>query len=1059
MLWILLVFFWTYLLPRSEDRDKNLITLPLSFNNGVQHDLTCKYTSQQLRSIGANMDRLLPPYQAIRKIKELKINKRRVRLQKITKTEERLINFKNLASIPPDGNQPILYQNKFSFGLVNIRSIKTKINLILSMFIREKLDFLAITETWLRDTDSDWLNSQLLNSLSLSADHVDRPGDRRGGGLLLMTKKSLQVERIEIPNSASMECAFWKINMSKINLHILLIYHPPDQHNALFTEDLLNLVEGLAVKYCNIMLMGDFNLHISDPTDAEAQYLLDALLALGLHQHVNFATHNMGNILDLIFTEESDKLQLLNCTPGEFLSDHCCVLGQLNIKREVHKRMELTVRKFAPDYERIAEMEYNNEKVLNTNEISKAVACFEDELTRVFDIIKPAHTKLISKHPKMPWYNKYVFDQKQIVRNREKIWRKYKQDHQWTAFKVERNRYKNLINFSKSAHISGLVVSAKNDVKRLYLILNTITGGSKENPFPENISDQNLSEDFADFFLSKIEKIREKFTDKPALNLPDREAPRLTKFSTLTAKQVTEVINSMKTKSCEMDPVPTTLLKELLHIWIPSITHIVNLSLDRGEFSEHWKCAIVRPLLKKKGLELNLKNYRPVSNLKFISKVVEKAVLVQFLDHCQHFDLLPDYQSAYRKDASCETAVLKLCNEILWSMEKQEILACVLLDLSAAFDTVDHEQLLRVLQLSYGISDSALHWYNTYLRPRSFKVCVNQAYSSERELSFSVPQGSSSGANIFTAYCQSIISEIPAGVTLQGFADDHFAHKRFKASSRDQETSTITTLESTMLNIKNWMDSARLKMNPDKTEFIMFGHPRQLAKTTTKQIEVCGDPITLSSNVRCLGAHLDSALSLKTHISNKCKSAMLNIKKIKCVRHHLNREACEIIVNGLVLSHLDYCNAILCGLPDVSINKMQRVQNIAAKLILKRHWSESSKLVIHELHWLSIRYRIVFKVLCIVHKCIFGNAPMYLKNLLTRNPGSGRTLRSSTNSDNLLIIPRTVRKTFADRSFSVFGPRNWNSLPNDLRLIENYQLFKKKLKTHLFVKQKVEFEL
>ena len=681
----------------------------------------------------------------------------------------------------------------------------------------------------------------------------------------------------------------------------------------------------------------------------------------------------------------------------------------------------------------------------------------EKELDRVFNIIKPCHTKLISKHAKMPWFNKFIFDQKQVVRNREKIWRKYRQPHQWTAYKVEHNRYKNLINFSKSSHISGLVVSAKGDVKKLYQLLNTITGKVDDNPFPKSDSDEALANGFAEFFLNKIQRICDVLNDKPTLDVLDREVPRLLRFNKLTTKQVSDLISSMKSKSCELDPIPTTILKDLIHIWIPSITHVVNLSLDSGTFSDHWKCAIVRPLLKKQGLELMYKNYRPVSNLKFVSKLTEKVVLMQFLEHCENHDLLPDHQSAYRKDASCETSVIKLCNDILWCMEKQEILACVLLDLSAAFDTVDHDQLLRVLQLSYGIDAHALKWYDMYLRPRRFKVCVEEAYSSEQNLTFSVPQGSASGANIFTAYCQSIVSVIPAGVTLQGFADDHFAHKGFKASSRSQELRTVDILEDTMLNIKNWMDAARLKMNPDKTEFIMFGNPTQLKKITTKHIDVCGDAITLCDNVRCLGAHLDTALNLKTHVNIKCRNAMLNMKRIREVRHHLNREACEIIVNSLVLSHLDYCNGILSGLPDCTINKMQRVQHIAAKLILKKHWSESSKKSLHELHWLSIKYRIIYKVVCIVHKCLYGNAPGYLKNLLTIKQQPVRTLRSNAENECLLVIPRTKLKT--ERSFSVFGPRQWNLLSKELRCNTNYQMFKKKLKTHLFLKQKIEFDL
>ena len=147
----------------------------------------------------------------------------------------------------------------------------------------------------------------------------------------------------------------------------------------------------------------------------------------------------------------------------------------------------------------------------------------------------------------------------------------------------------------------------------------------------------------------------------------------------------------MKTKTCELDPIPTKLLKEHLNLFLPIITKLVNVSLSTGEFFIDWKCAIVRPLLKKVGLDLLKKNFRPVSNLSFLSKLIEKAALSQFLDHCDRYELLPDYQSAYRKGYSCETSVIKLVNDCLWSMENQQVTACAFLDLSAAFDTVDHD--------------------------------------------------------------------------------------------------------------------------------------------------------------------------------------------------------------------------------------------------------------------------------------------------------------------------------------------------------------------------------
>ena len=193
-------------------------------------------------------------------------------------------------------------------------------------------------------------------------------------------------------------------------------------------------------------------------------------------------------------------------------------------------------------------------------------------------------------------------------------------------------------------------------------------------------------------------------------------------------------------------------------------------------------------------------------------------MLLQVSHHCEEYHLQPDYQSAYREHYSCKTAILKVSNDILWGMESQSITALVALDLSAAFDTVDHDILLSVL--SSGIKGKALQWFDQNLRPRSFRVAVKGVYSKERDLTVSVPQGSCASANIFNLYCSPLQDVVPEDLQLSRFAGDHSVRKTFKASSRLDEENTKIRLQECLISIKKWMDETRLKMNPSKTEFI-----------------------------------------------------------------------------------------------------------------------------------------------------------------------------------------------------------------------------------------------
>ena len=197
-----------------------------------------------------------------------------------------------------------------------------------------------------------------------------------------------------------------------------------------------------------------------------------------------------------------------------------------------------------------------------------------------------------------------------------------------------------------------------------------------------------------------------------------------------------------------------------------------------------------------------------MSNLCFVSKVVEKVTLDQFNSHCQEHNLVPEYQSAYRKRHSCETSLVKLVNDILWNMENQLVTAIVILDLSAAFDTVDHDILLEVLGKCFGIVGAARTWYESYLKPRRFRVAVEDKISQPRQLDYSVLQGSVQGAFLFIAYVSTLEQIVDSQLTLNGFADDHSVRLAFKPSKLDhiEELDTIAIMEKSMQDIKVWMD-------------------------------------------------------------------------------------------------------------------------------------------------------------------------------------------------------------------------------------------------------------
>ena len=247
----------------------------------------------------------------------------------------------------------------------------------------------------------------------------------------------------------------------------------------------------------------------------------------------------------------------------------------------------------------------------------------------------------------------------------------------------------------------------------------------------------------------------------------------------------------------------------------------------------------------------------------------------------------------------------------------------VAIDLSPGFNTVDHTVILKVLQQHFRVNSKVLNWMDTYLRPRGFKVKIGSDYSKYIPMDFSVPQGSILGPVLFLAYISILRLEVPRSMDLHRFADDHVMKKDFLASKCNEEDNMIHHLQDCCMGVKNWMDHNRLKMNSDKTEFILIGSRQQLQKGHSQQININSENIAKSETIRYLGAWIDSNLSFKKHITERCKLAMWNLHKLKHIRKFFNQETCQTLVCGLVLMHLDYANAILADLPNIEIGKMQ----------------------------------------------------------------------------------------------------------------------------------------
>ena len=262
-----------------------------------------------------------------------------------------------------------------------------------------------------------------------------------------------------------------------------------------------------------------------------------------------------------------------------------------------------------------------------------------------------------------------------------------------------------------------------------------------------------------------------------------------------------------------------------------------------------------------------LKSYRPISNLSFLSKIIEKAAQSQLQIHFDHQSLLSKHQSACRQHYSMETTLLNMCDNILKNMDNQKSTLIVSLDLSATFDTVNHKILLDVLKNYFGITQQALDWISSYLSSRKFLVQIGQLNSKIVKIDFSVPQSGILGPILFHCCANTLMEIIPESGDrfLSGYADDHAIIHAFIPESNNIKQKK----ENVIGKIKTWMEENHLKMNNGKTQFIIFGTTNNLKKNTLDNIEIGNTKIHHTSKIKFIGVYLDEKLNLKDHIQNR----------------------------------------------------------------------------------------------------------------------------------------------------------------------------------------------
>ena len=808
---------------------------------------------------------------------------------------------------------------------------------------------------------------------------------------------------------------------------------------------------------------------MEDSQDLDAQKFLAIVSKYDLIQHVQFATHQAQGTLDLVLTRSNvlDRLVISDVTVNEAwtLSDHsflnfsCDFAVSKNSQRiqvKSRKIKEIDIQAFKGD---IMDSDIcNQSKYKNCN---VALQIYNSELQRILD--KHAPEIEFSVNPdQSDWVDTKCQDARRKRRKAERVYKRLKTQEAKDDFKKARKHADVVLTTTHTSYYRKQLQNCEDKKQAYSIVSNLMDRQVAKTLCPTEKPPDVVADELQKYFQEKVHKIYndiENMSEKHSTCKNETSCPKMpdvlwNEFERVSEDQIKEIIKSLNKKECESDPIPVKVLMECIQEVAPIITFIVNDSLSKGVFPTALKDAVVRPVIKNTSGDVNdYKNYRPISNLPFMSKVIEKTVQLQLVNHLESNNLHASHQSGYRANHSCETATMSIYNDLLCVSDMKNKVVLLLLDLSAAFDTVCHSTLLSKLESKFGVSGLTLNWFSSYLNDRSFSVKIGKSKSNKCHIRIGVPQGSILGPILFILYTKELEAIAQKyGFSVHLYADDTQLYIEFNPLFEDMAV-LEDRISKCFNEIKVWMTANRLKLNADKTESLIVQSRNNFSSGAVDKLKVGHlEELSPSPVVKSLGVLFDAYLTFEDHINQVVQSCYTHLRNLQVIGSKLDFPLKRQLVHCLIFSKLDYCNGLLYGLPDYLLKKLQRVQNSCVRFLygskaIGRFDSVSPFL--KDAHFLPVTYRIDFKVALTVFKCINNIAPLYLSRYLKVKQQPLKILRND--SDYFLLekppLPRLKR---TERALSFCGPAVWNSLPYSLRTCNDIVNFKKGLKTYLF---------
>lgn len=882
------------------------------------------------------------------------------------------------------------------------------------LFENKLIDVIVVSETFFKDNskmDLSGYNVFFINRV-----------ESRGGGVAVYTREEISSKLICKSSGESLrpEYVMVEITLNSEKILLMATYRPP---KVGYMENVENELFKYMSEYKYTILCGDLNARFGSGS-TETKILENMLQACNLEPlpfQATYHTRDCDSILDVIATNCNEIVLHYDQWPASGFSNHDLIACVLDLQKPKQKQQHITFRDMKNfDYDKFKNdvKEVNWSELYAERDIDEKLFSFNNTVMHLINKHAPLK-KIKIKNKNEPWMDGNIHE---LIHKRDearKKWLKGKKEEDHEIFRIARNRTKQAIRNSKIKYFHKLFDSSKNIKDTWKAIKSLGAKKSKQKNFTTNINANDLNKYYIDVGKPRNEEPAKNATE----NYLSQEKPNYETFHFryILPHEIKNSINSITSSAIGPDHIPIKFIKIAIDQFIPVLEHLFNFCLQSSVYPIVWKMANITPIAKIESPE-ECKDFRPVSILSCLGKTLEKLVHQQIIKYLEDNKILSPMQSGFREQCSTTTALIKVVDDIRKAIDRRHLTLAALLDLSKAFDCVNHNLLAAKLS-SIGFSESVLKWFENYLGNRFQRVSLNDTDLSDWELILhGVPQGSALGPLLFSLYINDITTEI-CHCKAHLYADDIQLYIHFNIEEINQAVNLVNT---DISNVAKYLSNHCLYVNPGKTQPIIIGSNKFIASIclqTSPKVIVNNQTVDYVTSVKNLGMMIDNTLSWKEQVYSTVKKVFASLAQIRRNIDVMPENIREKIVQSLILPILEYGLCVMTDISKENMSLLQKAQNSAVRFIFKARRDLHITPYYIKLGWLKMADRQTLFIANLTWKVIKFKNPSYLYEMFTFN--TDEDIRCTSRSNKYLRIPNHRTVTYTN-SFCITATRIFN---------------------------------